>query len=142
MRSSGLDPGFARELAVANSDVYLTLFTDARRGVFLLGDATPFYILRPVVWHTTWDTSPLGEIIRAHGDDHRAWAAALIERGLPLVLVNEAEMHRLIDFKPWYDPDVAAADWRGFFESHARRLMVWPINAEHRRVLYEIIPPR
>ncbi len=140
--SAGIDPGFLRELAAANSDVYLTHFTDASRGVYLFGDATPFYVLRPVVWHTTWDTSPLGEIIRAHGDDHRAWAAALIERGLPLVLVNEAELSRLAVVDEWYDPVVAASDWRGFFESHARPLMVWPISAEHRRVLYEIIPPR
>lgn len=140
--SAGVDQGVLRELAAANSDVYLTHFTDASRGVYLFGDATPFYVLRPVVWHTTWDTSPLGEIIRVHGDDHRAWAAALIERGLPLVLVNEAELHRLAVVDEWYDPAVAASDWRGFFESHARPLMVWPISAEHRRVLYEIIPPR
>lgn len=140
--SSGVDPAFLRELAAANSDVYLTHFTDGNRGVYLLGDATPFYILRPVVWHTTWDTSPLGEIIREHGDDHPAWAAALIERGLPLVLVNESELHRLGSVDEWYDRDVAASDWRGFFESHARPLMVWPSSAEHRRVLYEIIPPR
>ncbi len=140
--SPAFDPHFQRELALVNSDVYLTHFIDGRRGVYLLGDATPFYILRPVVWHTTWDTSPLGEIIRAHGEDHRAWAAALLESGLPLVLVNEAEMHRLIDFKPWYDPDVAAADWRGFFASHARVAAAWPITSDHRRVLYEILPPR
>lgn len=140
--SPGFNQGFLRELALANSEVYLTHFTDASRGVYLLGDATPFYILRPVVWHTTWDASPLGEIIRVYGDDHRAWAAALIERGLPLVLVNEAELHRLGIIDGWYDPDVAASDWRGFFESHARPVMVWPITSEHRRVLYEIIPPR
>ncbi|MCC6909246.1 MAG: hypothetical protein IT430_15000 [Phycisphaerales bacterium] len=129
-----LDRRLESDLIAANSDIYLNLRTRPDQGLYLLGDATPFYILRPVVWHTTWDTSPLGEIIRAHGDDEQAWAAALIERGISLVLVNYAELDRLGRRDEWYDPIFREVDVLGFFERHGRALAAWPGG----RVLYEL----
>lgn len=131
-----LDRANAQNLAANNSDVFLNLFTDPGQGLYLLGDATPLYILRPVVWHSTWDTSPLGQIIRAHGDDQDAWTAALLDRGISLVLVNYSELDRLVNKDHWYDPIFADVDVRGYFDAHAQRVAQWGP-----RVLYQLIEP-
>jgi hypothetical protein len=81
--------------------------------VYLLGDATPLYYLGAtggpgagVVYHTTWDTSPLGDAIRASPDDPAAWTRDLRERGIGLVLINFDELARLIDRDQYFDPAV------------------------------------
>lgn len=132
-----LERQFVEDLARNNSDVFVNVYTPPERGLYLLGDATPFYILRPVTWHTTWDTSPLGAIIRMHGDDQSAWAQALLDQGLPLVLVNYSEIERLARRDEWYDPIFAELDLQAFFDSHAEVVAAWRGG----RVLYRVIPP-
>lgn len=126
-----------RQLVAANSTVYLNLRTRPEQGLYLLGDATPFYILRPVLWHTTWDTSPLGEAMRAHPGDENAWAQALIDRGISLVLVNYSELDRLVNTDHWYDPIFQGVDIKAFFDAHARPIAAWPGG----RVLYQLVDP-
>ena len=131
-----VDPAAAQNLAADNSDVFLNLFTRPEQGLYLLGDSTPLYILRPVVWHSTWDTSPLGEIIRRHGDDEAAWTRALLDEGISLVLVNYSELNRLVHTDHWYDPIFAGVDVQAYFEAHGRRIAQWGP-----RVLYQLIEP-
>jgi hypothetical protein len=35
--------------------------------IYAEGFATPFYVQRPMTYHTVWDTSPLGQLIDQHG---------------------------------------------------------------------------
>ncbi len=84
--------------------------------VYLLGDATPLYYLGAtgsadagVVYHTTWDSSPLGDAIRASPSDPAAWTVALRARGIGLVLINFDELSRLIDNDRYFDPGVTMA---------------------------------
>jgi len=59
-----------------------------------------------LLWHTTWDTSPLGESVRAQGGrDPVWWTADLRRRGVTHVLVNFAELSRY-QRSGWYDPAV------------------------------------
>ncbi|MBY0261875.1 MAG: hypothetical protein K2Q20_06000 [Phycisphaerales bacterium] len=89
------------------------------RGVYLLGDSTPALILgaigraplpgelrSPVIYHTTWDTSPLGAAISAAPDSPAAWSAAIKARGCAYVLVNFDELDRLVRRSRYYDPNV------------------------------------
>ncbi|MBL8874184.1 MAG: hypothetical protein JNM86_00135 [Phycisphaerae bacterium] len=76
--------------------------------LYLLGDSTPFYFPGPLVYHTTWDTSPLGEAVRSVNDSEQApfeWSSKLIDRGIGAVLINFSELGRLIESK-WYDPAI------------------------------------
>ena len=89
-------------------------------GVFLLGDGAPLYYAAAVgnapwgssdgrskvIYHTTWDTSPLGEAIRKHPDDPTAWTEAIRELGATYVLVNFDELSRLVTQNRYYDADV------------------------------------
>jgi len=73
--------------------------------VYLLGDATPLYYHVPVLYHTVWDASPLGNAIRAAPDEPDAWTAALANQNVAFVVVNFSELARY-----WrtygYDPAV------------------------------------
>lgn len=105
--------------------------------VYLLGDATPLYFLGAtgsadagVVYHTTWDRSPLGEAIRAQPDDPGAWSASLRARGITFVLVNLDELARLIARDRNFDPDVTidrVLAWLA--DPRARCAQVWNWNA-------------
>jgi len=76
--------------------------------LYLLGDSTPFYVPGPVVYHTTWDASPLGEAVRSVKESESApfeWSGKLLDRGIGAVLINFSELGRLIESK-WYDPAI------------------------------------
>lgn len=81
--------------------------------VLLVGDATPLYYLGAtgradagVVYHTTWDRSPIGEAIRAGGENPAAWTAALRAQGFDFVLINLSELSRLTERDRYFDPEV------------------------------------
>lgn len=110
---------------------------EAVGSVYLLGDATPLYYLGAtggtdagVIYHTTWDRSPLGDAIRARPDDPAAWSAALRARGITFVLVNLDELARLIAKDRNFDPDVTidrVLAWLS--DPRARCTQVWSWNA-------------
>lgn len=77
--------------------------------LYLLGDSTPFYVPGPLVYHTTWDASPLGDAVRAVPAGEHApyeWSGKLLDRGIGAVLINFSELGRLIESK-WYDPAIS-----------------------------------
>ncbi|MCC7388443.1 MAG: hypothetical protein IT431_06705 [Phycisphaerales bacterium] len=101
----------------------LTASESAR--VYLLGDSTPLYYGTHVVYHTTYDASPLGGLMRAHPDDPAAWSAGLRERGIAWLLVNESELRRLAA-SGWYDPEVTAEAVHRFVEQLGGPEFAWP----------------
>lgn len=102
--------------------------------VYLLGDATPLYMLaacgdRPgsqskaaVFYHTTWDTSLLGQAIGSAADDPGAWSKWFVDHGIDSVLVNYSELSRLIEKDHYYDPAVTTARVRTWLGSPAAGL--------------------
>lgn len=97
--------------------------------------ATPFYIDRPITYHTVWDTSPLGDALASGGPE-----AAL------RWLRDNSYTHMLIDwemFERWnqpdnygYDPDVQPAALQSLADQHLR-----PVHRTPGKTLYRI-PPR
>jgi hypothetical protein len=100
--------------------------------VYLLGDATPLYFGPGVVYHTTYDTSPLGALVEAHPGDPGAWASGLRDLGVAWVLVSESELSRL-HASGWYDPRVTAGVVGRLTEHLGGPVRVWP--RERRYVL-------
>lgn len=85
---------------------------DPGERLYLMGDSTPFYIPGPLVYHTTWDASPLGDAVRATSADvPLEWSGKLRDRGIDKILVNFSELSRLIESK-WYDPAVTPEIFR------------------------------
>jgi hypothetical protein len=92
--------------------------------VYCVGGATPLYFTRPVLYHTTWDDSPLGLLVREHGDDHAAIAAGLRARGITHLLIDASELHRLQQ-DGWYDPLVTPDFVRDFALAQSRLVHTW-----------------
>lgn len=120
-------PGFAR----------LALGPDAGT-LYLLGDSTPLYYPRPILYHTTYDASPLGELMAIHPGDQATWARELWRMGIRHVLINVSELERLHDRSGWYDPFVTPAAAKAFLDEHADLIRAWP---EQGRGLYRLRPP-
>ncbi|MCB9837594.1 MAG: hypothetical protein H6808_12800, partial [Phycisphaera sp.] len=70
--------------------------------VLVVGDAAVLYIETPFAYATTWDTSPMLEVIRAH-EDAAEWTPALKAMGFTHVYVDVSEMDRLA-LSGWSDP--------------------------------------
>lgn len=73
--------------------------------VYLLGDGAPLYFGAGKLYHTTYDASLLGSLVRAQPDDPAAWVAGLRERDVRWIILNPGEIARL-QASGWYDPDV------------------------------------
>lgn len=107
--------------------------------LYLLGDSTPFYLQVPVLYHTTWDASPIGDAMRQHPADPAAWTRSLRADGVTHVLINFSELARLGRSGPagstWYDPTVtpdAVASWA---RTLGKPLAQWP---ESQRYLFAL----
>lgn len=120
-------------------EAYTRLALDKDAGVlYLLGDSTPLYFRTPLLYHTTYDASPLGILVRAHPDDPAAWEAGLRQAGVTHVLLNLSELERLHDRSGWYDPIVTPALAKHSLDTHAELIRAWP---EQGRGLYRLRPP-
>lgn len=114
---------------------FAALLPEAGPGaVYLLGDATPFHFRPAPLYHTTYDASPLGELMRAHPGDAAAWAEGLRRRGVRLVLWNAAEIDRL-QRSGWHDPLVTNGAVASFLREHGELVREWP---EQGRVLVRL----
>lgn len=116
--------------------VNLGLGPASRIGLLLLvGDATPLYYTRPVVYHTTWDRSPLGEALERAGGDAGGASRLLRGMGITHVLVNGSEVERLSRYAggdALESPERVAAFERGM---RGGVVMEWPAGAGGRRLI-------
>ena len=92
-----LGPGvFTGELEIANPPWTATLNRIADPGdtIYLLGDATPFYVRSPVLYNTVYDRWIIQDAIEAHPNDPGAWSGTLKENGIDLVVISFSEINR------------------------------------------------
>lgn len=77
--------------------------------VYLVADSTSLLYIDPDIdYHSAFDASPLGELIRKYGGDPAAVSAALRRRGDTHVWIHWGELDRLHETYG-YDPDVTEA---------------------------------
>jgi hypothetical protein len=93
--------------------------------VYLLGGAMPLYFTTPVVYHTTWDTSPLGVLMRAYPDEPWQWVSQLRADGIVFVLADYAELGRLRE-SGWYDELVTPEVVMAWLDVVAEPVVGWP----------------
>jgi hypothetical protein len=106
--------------------------------VYLLGDSAVLYYRPPYIYHSTWDTSPLGLMMRADPDRPAVWTEKLRKEGIPLVLVNFAELDRLHRSR-WYDPLVTPEAVQEWLRTEGTLIRSWPQSGH---ALFSIAPPR
>ncbi len=120
----------------ASPEVWINLSLPRDAVIYLLGDSTPLYIDRPVVYNTTWDNSLFGEAIRTSPTHPETWNDRVIAHGISYVLLNTSELDRLARSR-WLDSDVGSRSAMAWLERMAERVMDWP---EQSRTLYRLIP--
>jgi hypothetical protein len=143
----------------ASPPIYVNFTFEPGDRLYLLGDATPLYFLPggapfagAVLYHTTWDRSPLGEAMRAHPDDAAAWTAVVREAmqggsgkrgrgGGDFVLANLDELRRLCLKDHWYDPAVTPDLVRRWLTAEAQLVRAWPTGPESGVYLYRLKAP-
>ncbi|MEK6702379.1 MAG: hypothetical protein AABZ53_08960 [Planctomycetota bacterium] len=111
--------------------------------VYLLGVSTPLYYQCRVVYHTTWDRSPLSEVLgqssqAATPDQH---LAALRARGITHVLVDFAELDRLQRSR-YYDPSVTPQSVADLFLGRSSVVRAWGPERSPMQVLFSIAPAK
>lgn len=99
----------------------LLMRIDPGMRIALIGDATPMYFSRPVIYHSTWDESPLGRAARAGRDP----IVELQSLGATHLLINFSELERLTDLG-WYDPDVSPDSVRERVLPRCSLVRGWP----------------
>jgi hypothetical protein len=107
----------AEYLRDAPPELFINLVLPPTAKVCLLGDATPLYLTRPVIYNTTYDTWPVsGEV--------SGWSAQLRERGVEFVLVNLSEIRRL-ERSGWTPPGITLSNVEEWMYKHTTPLKGW-----------------
>ncbi|MBL8761563.1 MAG: hypothetical protein JNL50_09700 [Phycisphaerae bacterium] len=116
--------------------INLTLPHDAR--VWLLGDATPFYLGCDVTYNTTYDLSLLTAAVDRYGDNPTGWARFLKAQKIEYVLVNFGELDRLVR-SGFAEASVTPENANKLVVSWGSIVRAWP---EQGRALYKLrVPP-
>ncbi len=97
----------------------------ASEPLLLVGDATPIYLRRPVVYATVWDTHPLADAMRVRPNEPAAWTAELHARGLRWALVSFPELDRLAA-SGWNDPALTPDAVAAWTDTLGHPVRVWP----------------
>lgn len=144
LRSGHAPSGMQNSEILAMQDLFAEAYVNARPEmsgyIYLLGDSTPYYFRTPVIYHTTYDKSPLGELVRAHDGDAGQWVKGLQSQGVKWLLVNFSELERLSIQDAWYDPAVTLEVVREFLGAHATFVKGWPADRPIRS-LYRLDAP-
>jgi hypothetical protein len=137
-RALAIDPARAATLAESGfPEVFINVLAPAGTCTYLLGEARALYYTGPVLYNTTWDAWPLGEAMRRFPGDPGAWTLELWNRGVRLVLFNEAEVARL-HASGWADPEVTVEAAARCLQDQGRPVRSWP---EIGVALFELRPP-
>jgi len=137
---TSIDTGRPPDPAVLGAvpSAYVNTVLPADSVVYLLGDATPFYYERRVVYNTTYDAWPLGEAIRRDPGSPETWSQTLRERGVTHVLVSPGELGRLTK-SGWIDPAITPERLVEWLQTLPRPIMAWPPGSDKPvRVLYRL----
>ena len=110
-------------------EAYVNLCLPPGSGVLLLGDATPLFYTRPVVYATTWDEHPLAKAMRERPDDEAAWSLALHARGVDFLVVNFSELARL-GRSGYLDPALTPARVGAFLEHACVPVRQWDSSGQ------------
>lgn len=130
----------AEAMRGASDSAFVNLELGRGELVYLLGDSTPLYYRRPVLYHTTWDASPLGTAMRKNPGEPGEWTAALRARGVRYVLINRAELVRL-QGDGWYDPLLTLQAVDAWAQDAGEVVRTWPPDAgEPIKVLIDLRP--
>ncbi len=92
--------------------------------VYLLGDATPFYVTGDVRYNTVYDRWPIEEAINAHPGEPGRWTQIMREDGIDLVVISFSELDRYAR-SGWLPDSIDPALLIEWIDSLGQPIEVW-----------------
>jgi len=112
-------------LASCHPTAFANLALPPGEGLALIGGAAPLYFTRPVMYATTWDSTPLAQAMSQHPNDPAEWSAALRRAGATYALVEVPELERLRR-SGTLDPALEPARVTRWLEQQTTLIRSWP----------------
>ncbi len=122
------------QLGQVPATAMMNLALESGEAVLMIGDATAFYVRPPVRYHTTWDRSPLREMMLASPGEPGAWTRGLRAMGVRYVDISFGELARL-GAEGWYDDAVTAQRVGLWSATLGEPVLGWP---EIGRVVFDL----
>jgi hypothetical protein len=102
----------AAAVSQGSPELFVNLGLPPEAKVMLLGDATPLFYRRSVVYRTTYDASPLS------GLDPHEWSRVMLAMGVDAVVVNVSEIARL-EVSGWNAPGITPERVLAWMRGHS-----------------------
>ena len=131
---------FTGELEVGNEPWTATLnnITEPSETIYLLGDATPFYLRSPNLYNTVYDRWLIEESIENSPGDPTSWTDDLVTQGVDIIVISFSEISRFSQ-SGWLPESIEPDALIHWIESLPEPIYVWhtptgnaPIRAAYR----------
>ncbi|MFG0298439.1 MAG: hypothetical protein ACF8K1_02415 [Phycisphaerales bacterium JB047] len=116
----------------------LNQITNDDEAVYLLGDATPFYVQGDVHYNTVYDRWLIEDAISAYPDDPQRWTGVLQEAGIDVIVIGFSEINRYAR-SGWLPESIDPQQLIEWIDSLGEPIQVWsstpdipPIRAVYR----------
>jgi len=110
--------------------------------VYLLGDATPFYIRSPMVYNTVYDGWLIEKVSDREPEFPERWSAILQSEGIDIVVVSFFELNRF-EVSGWFPASIDPDRLNEWIESLGEPIYVWtlPGSDEQIRAAFRLEKP-
>ncbi|MCA9274903.1 MAG: hypothetical protein KDA29_02660 [Phycisphaerales bacterium] len=109
--------------------------------IYLMGDATPFFIIRDVRYNTVYDRWLIEDAIEQHPDEPERWTQTLRDEGIDVVVVSFTEIDRYAR-SGWLPPTIDPQRLIEWIDSLGEPIEVWSDRAGNPvRAVFRITPP-
>lgn len=126
---------FTSDLQLDNAPWTATLntITDPDETIYLIGDATPFYVRSPVQYNTVYDRWLIQDAIASHPDDPTHWTQSLRDMNIDIVVVCFSEIERFAQSE-WLPPTIRPDQLINWIDTLPEPIFVWTVGSDHRPV--------
>lgn len=108
--------------------------------IYLLGDATPFYITRDVRYNTVYDRWLIEDAIAQHPDEPERWTQMLRDEGIDIIVVSFSEIDRYAR-SGWLPASIDPQQLIVWIDSLGEPIQVWSDRDDNPvRAVFRITP--
>ncbi len=132
---------FTSEVEIDNPPWTATLNTIAHPGeiIYLLGDATPFYLRSPILYNTVYDRWLIENAIGAHPDEPMRWMQSLHDEHIDLIVISFSELGRFAR-SGWLPESITPEQLNQWINTLTEPIYVWtnPQSHEPNRAVFRV----
>lgn len=134
---------FTGEIEIGDAPWTATLnsFAQPNETIYLLGDATPFYIRSPIIYNTVYDRWLIEDAIDTDPNSPDLWTAYLQDQGIDIVVISFSEINRFAN-SGWLPKSINPDQLSEWINSLPEPIYVWTTenNPNPIRAAFRISP--